>query len=404
MDIGSFLHKNNTFTTYSVRFFAFMSLNERPNDSLTMPWNDPQEQPFIRIKGVSKSFDSGPILDGIDLTIYKKEFFSLLGPSGSGKTTLLRLLAGFERPDQGSIHIGPIDVTQTPPHRLPINMVFQSYALFPHMTVASNIAFELKRLRWSPKAIHDRVKEMLDLVHLSKYANRHPHSLSGGQKQRVALARALAGAPEVLLLDEPLGSLDKKLREKTQFELVNIQEKVGATFVMVTHDQEEAMTMSTRMAILEQGTVRQVGTPGEVYEYPNSVNVASFVGSINLFEGVVGDIQGQYAFVQSDHLTVPLKVGSTSSVSTAMNVSVAVRPEKVMISEEELSTAYNMAFGTIVDIAYLGDISIYHIQLESGKMIAAAQPNILRLAERSLTWGHKVFLYWSPENSLLLTQ
>ena len=373
-------------------------------DRLSSTWNDPTETPFIRLQGVSKSFDGVVVLDNIDLNIYKKEFFSLLGPSGSGKTTLLRMLAGFERPDRGRIHIGAIDVTQTPPHRLPVNMVFQSYALFPHMTIASNISFELKRLRWSPKAIADRVKEMLDLVYLQGYDHRYPHSLSGGQKQRVALARALAGAPEVLLLDEPLGSLDKKLREKTQFELVNIQEKVGSTFIMVTHDQEEAMTMSSRLAVLDHGAIRQVGTPGEVYEYPNSVSVASFLGSMNIVEGVVTDVVDQCAFIQSDVMDTPLKVSNTSAVSVGMHVSVAVRPEKVMISETSVKAVHNTASGTVVDIAYLGDMSIYHIQLESGKMIEAAQPNILRLAECSLTWKSKVFVYWMPKNSLILTQ
>ena len=372
--------------------------------SLSGPWNDPEETPFIRVQGVSKSFNGGLVLDGIDLNIYKKEFFSLLGPSGSGKTTLLRLLAGFERPDEGSIHIGAIDVTQTPPHLLPVNMVFQSYALFPHMNVASNISFELKRLGWSPRAIQDRVKEMLDLVHLVGYGDRYPYSLSGGQKQRVALARALAGAPEVLLLDEPLGALDKGLREKTQFELVNIQEKVGATFIMVTHDQEEAMTMSSRLTVLDQGKVRQIGTPGEVYEYPNSRSVACFVGSINIFEGVVVSISDQYASVQSDDLNSPLKVGSTSSASMGMHVSIAVRPEKIMISESAIETSHNSASGIVTDIAYLGDVSIYYIRLDSGKIVTATQPNVMRLAERPLTWNSGVFLYWSPESSLLLAQ
>lgn len=372
-------------------------------DRLSSPWNDPAETPFIRIQGVSKSFSNGMVLDNVDLNIYKKEFFSLLGPSGSGKTTLLRMLAGFERPDAGHIHIGAIDVTQTPPHRLPVNMVFQSYALFPHMTIAANIAFELKRLRWSPKAIADRVSEMLDLVHLQGYDHRYPYSLSGGQKQRVALARALAGAPEVLLLDEPLGSLDKKLREKTQFELVNVQEKVGATFIMVTHDQEEAMTMSTRIAVLEHGSIRQVGTPGEVYEYPNSVSVACFVGSMNIFEGVVTEVVDTHVLIQSDDLST-LRVRNAATVSVGMHVSVSVRPEKVIISDKPIQAMYNTASGTVVDIAYLGDMSIYHIQLESGKMIEAAQPNILRLVERSLTWESKVFVHWTDENSLILTQ
>jgi putrescine transport system ATP-binding protein len=367
------------------------------------PWNNPHERPLIRIEGVTKSFGSLKAVDNIHLSIYRQEFFSLLGPSGCGKTTLLRLLAGFERPDSGKIFIDNIDVSQTPPYRLPVNMVFQSYALFPHMSVEGNIAFELQRSgQWSRKQIRDRVLEMLDLVQLSGFETRKPHQLSGGQSQRVALARALANEPKVLLLDEPLGALDKGLREKTQFELVNIQEKVGATFVMVTHDQEEAMTMSSRLCVMDHGLINQIGTPGEVYEYPNSLSVARFIGSINIFEGVISGIDGDHALIQCPDTDAELSVGYTASVPLGVQVSVAVRPEKMVMSQHPFPTEHNTACGTVKDIAYLGDVSVYYVQLQSGKMIMATEPNVVRLAERPVTWDSQVFLHWGAENSLIL--
>jgi putrescine transport system ATP-binding protein len=369
---------------------------------LADPWNNPQAKPLIRIEGVSKSFGSIKPVDRVSLSIYEKEFFSLLGPSGCGKTTLLRMLAGFERPDAGEIYIDNINVNQTPAYRLPINMVFQSYALFPHMSVEANVGFELRRCGWPLRRIHDRVREMLDLVHLSSLARRRPDALSGGQRQRVALARALASEPKVLLLDEPLGALDKGLREKTQFELVNIQEKVGATFIMVTHDQEEAMTMSSRIGVMEQGQIRQVGTPGEVYEYPNSLSVARFIGSINFFEGMIVGEEGPHARVQCAHLEHDLLVGATSAAPVGVHVSVAVRPEKIVLAQHPFSATHNTARGIVKDIAYLGDVSVYHIQLDSGKMVMATQPNLVRLAERPITWDSHVFLRWSAENSLIL--
>jgi putrescine transport system ATP-binding protein len=367
------------------------------------PWNNPREKPLIRIQGVTKSFGSRKALDNIHLSIYRKEFFSLLGPSGCGKTTLLRLLAGFERPDSGTIFIDNIDVSQTPPYRLPVNMVFQSYALFPHMTVEDNIAFELQRSgKWSRHQIHNRVGEMLDLVQLSGFEQRKPHQLSGGQSQRVALARALANEPKVLLLDEPLGALDKGLREKTQFELVNIQEKVGATFIMVTHDQEEAMTMSSRLGVMDHGLLRQIGTPGEVYEYPNSLSVARFIGSVNIFEGVICGADGEHALIQCADTDTELSVGYTASVPLGVHISIAVRPEKMVMSQKPFAIQHNTACGIVKDIAYLGDVSVYYVQLRSGKMVMATEPNIVRLAERPVTWDSEVFLHWAAENSLML--
>jgi len=359
-------------------------------------------RPLIEIKGVSKSFAATKALDNINLTIYSGEFFCLLGPSGCGKTTLLRMLAGFERPTSGTIHIDGIDVAQTPPYALPVNMMFQSYALFPHMTVEANIAFELRQAGLPKKVIKERVQDMLDLVQLSPFAHRKPALLSGGQRQRVALARALANAPKVVLLDEPLGALDKGLREKTQFELVNIQEKVGATFVMVTHDQEEAMTMASRISVMDQGKIKQVGSPGEVYEYPNSLGVARFIGSINIFEGVVTEKHASHIVIQCPDMEHDLSVVYSSSAPLGAQVSVAIRPEKVIISQHPFKATHNTAEGTVTDIAYLGDVSVYYVKLASGKVVMATQPNLVRLAERSVTWESKVFLRWSAENSLML--
>ena len=367
------------------------------------PWNNPHEKPLIRIEGVSKSFGSTKTLDNVSLSIYRQEFFSLLGPSGCGKTTLLRLLGGFETPDTGKIFIDNIDVSQTPPYGLPVNMVFQSYALFPHMSVESNIAFELQQSgKWSRQQIRDRVAEMLDLVQLTGFETRKPQQLSGGQCQRVALARALANEPKVLLLDEPLGALDKGLREKTQFELVNIQEKVGATFIMVTHDQEEAMTMSSRLGVMDHGVIRQVGTPGEVYEYPNSLSVSRFIGSVNIFEGPISGIDGDYALIQCADTDTPLSVGYTASVPLGVQVSVAVRPEKMVMSQNPFPKEHNTAMGVVKDIAYLGEVSIYYVQLSSGNRVMVTETNVVRLAERPVTWDSEVFLHWGSENSLIL--
>lgn len=367
------------------------------------PWQNPRAKPYIHIEGVSKNFDGTVAVNNLTLSIYKKELFSLLGGSGCGKTTLLRMLAGFERPTTGRIFIDGVDVTHTPPYERPVNMMFQSYALFPHMTVAQNVAFGLKEEGLPKKMIQERMKEALDLVHMGKYANRKPAQLSGGQRQRVALARSLAKHPKVLLLDEPLTALDKTLREQTQFELVNIQEKVGITFIMVTHDQEEAMTVSTRMGVMDQGKIVQIGTPGEIYEFPNSLHVAQFIGSMNIFEGWVVEEQADHVLVRSEESGCDLHVGSSALAPVGAHVAVAVRPEKVMMTTTQPKKTQNCMQGVVKDIGYLGDVSIYHVQLGSGKTVLATQPNLVRLAERPVTWDDKVYLFWAAENSIVLT-
>ena len=372
-------------------------------DASLDPWQDPREKPFIRLQNVSKGFDGVLAVNNVSLDIYKGEFFSLLGESGCGKTTLLRLLAGFETPSRGRIYIDNMDVTETPPYELPVNIMFQSYALFPHMNVKENIAFGLKQAKWPKRLIKERVSDMLALVHLSRLAERKPHQLSGGQRQRVALARALAREPKVLLLDEPLTALDKNLREKTQFELVNIQEQVGITFVMVTHDQEEALTMSTRMGVMNDGKICQIGTPGEIYEYPNSLFVAKFIGSINIFEGMVVAEEEEYVIVRVPGLEKDLTVAYSAAAPVGAQVAVAIRPEKVIMSSHPPKGFHNVTQGVVKDIAYLGDISVYYIRLACGKSVMATQPNLVRLAERPVTWEDEVFLKWRAENSIILT-
>ena len=371
------------------------------NDS---SWRSHQEKPLIRLCGVSKYYGSVCALNNLDLEIYRQEFFSILGESGCGKTSLLRLLAGFERPSSGQIFIDDIDVTQTPLYDPPVNMMFQSYALFPHMTVANNVAFGLRQSKMPAKDIKNRVKEMLGLVNMVDFLHRLPSQLSGGQRQRVALARALASQPKVLLLDEPMGALDKRLREKTQFELVNIQEKVGITFVIVTHEQEEAMTMSSRMGVMENGKIKQIGTPGEIYEYPNSLYVAKFIGSINIFKGQVTREADDYIYVHCEELDQELAVSYSASVPVGADAHVSVRPEKIMLSTVNNSPDQkNVTQGVVKDIAYLGDVSIYYVSLDSGHVVLATKPNLVRLAERPITWDSKVFLYWKAESSVVLT-
>jgi putrescine transport system ATP-binding protein len=314
------------------------------------------------------------------------------------------MLAGFEQPTAGKIYIDGIDMSQIPPYERPVNMVFQSYALFPHMTVEQNIAFGLNQEKIPRAEIQERVTEVLDLVKMHPYTQRHPHQLSGGQRQRVALARSLVKRPKVLLLDEPLSALDKKLREQTQLELVNIQEKVGITFIMVSHDQEEAMTMSSRIGVMREGRILQVGTPAEVYEYPNSQFVADFIGTVNLFEGVVTEESKMHAYVDSPNAGCTLHIGNAASVPVGAHVHVAIRPEKVAISKEApKEMKYNCTKGIVRDIAYLGDVSIYYVVLDSHQVVLSTVPNLVRAAERPIQWDDAVYLYWRPENSVILT-
>ncbi|MBP6952297.1 MAG: ABC transporter ATP-binding protein [Alphaproteobacteria bacterium] len=367
------------------------------------PWQDVKAKPYIHLEGVSKDFNGSPAVDDVTLSIFQGEFFSLLGPSGCGKTTLLRMLAGFEMPSKGKIYIDGVDMTRRPAYDRPVNMMFQSYALFPHMTVEQNISFGLKQERLAKAEIRERGKDVLKLVQMEKYEKRYPHQLSGGQRQRVALARSLVKRPKLLLLDEPLAALDKRLREQTQFELVRIQEKVGITFIMVTHDQEEAMTMSSRLGVMDHGRLRQIGTPNEVYEYPHSEYVADFIGSMNKFEGRVIEDETDHVLVESEEASCELYVSHAGDAPLGSQVKVAIRPEKIMITTIEPEQKRNTTKGIVKDIGYLGDVSIYHVELSSGKIVLATQPNIVRLAERPVTWDDEVYLFWRAENSIVLT-
>ncbi|MEL6800664.1 MAG: ABC transporter ATP-binding protein [Pseudomonadota bacterium] len=366
------------------------------------PWTDPGEVPLIRFDGVTKRFGDFVAIDDIDLSIYRKEFFALLGPSGCGKTTLMRMLAGFETVSAGRITIGGQDMAGIPPNRREVNMMFQSYALFPHLSLWENIAFGLKRSDMPKDQIGDRVKEMLRLTRMEKFAQRKPHQISGGQRQRVALARALAKAPKLLLLDEPLGALDKKLRQETQFELMDIQEKTETTFVIVTHDQEEAMTVASRVAVMNEGRVIQVDPPDRIYETPTSTYVADFIGEVNLIEGraTVKDAEAAtlaWAEGQPEILATP-----GQGLESGAQATFAIRPEKVAISAERPTDRNNVVQGRVHDIAYLGNISTYHVMLASGQIIKAQTANNRRLSRRSFTWEDEVYLSWSDTAGLIL--
>jgi putrescine transport system ATP-binding protein len=358
---------------------------------------------YLRIVDVRKEFDGFVAVDDTNLTIRKGEIFALLGGSGSGKSTLLRCLAGFEKPTAGKIYLDGQLLNDLPPYERPLNMMFQSYALFPHMTVEQNIAFGLKQDGLSKEAIKKRVEEMLALVQLGKLARRKPHQLSGGQQQRVALARSLAKGPKLLLLDEPMGALDKKLRSQMQLELVNIIEKSGVTCVMVTHDQEEAMTMATRIALMDQGWIRQVGTPDEIYEQPTSRFAAEFIGSVNLIDGVVEEDESDYVTIRSPQLPVPVYVGHGISGFEGQEVSFAVRPEKLGIGKAEPAQEYNKAKGVIEDIAYFGSHSVYHVRLPGGYKFMANFANVQRWASEGLTWNDEVWVWWGDNDGVVLT-
>ncbi|MDH4440498.1 MAG: ABC transporter ATP-binding protein [Rhizobium sp.] len=371
------------------------------------PWTEADAVPFIRFENVTKRFGDFVAVDNLTLDIYEREFFSLLGPSGCGKTTLMRMLAGFEEPTSGRILLQGKDLAGTPPYKRPTNMMFQSYALFPHMTVEKNIAFGLEQDNLPKSEIEARVQEMLKLVKLDTFAKRKPNQLSGGQRQRVALARSLAKRPKVLLLDEPLGALDRKLREETQFELMDIQTKLGLTFLIVTHDQEEAMTVSDRIAVMDKGILVQVATPAEIYEAPNSRYVADFIGDINILEGKVSskesNASGELVKVDCDGVTIV--VDQTCAANAGDSVAFAIRPEKVRISQTKPDAVEaNALHGEVWDIGYLGDFSIFIVKLDDGRMFRAAQANVSRLVDRPITFGDIVWLSWPADAGLVLTR
>lgn len=362
------------------------------------------DEDFIRIRGVSKHFGDFVAVDKVDLDIGRGELFSILGGSGCGKTTLLRILAGFETPTSGSIEIDGIDVTSMPPYDRPVNMMFQSYAVFPHMTVEKNIAYGLHKEKASAAEVAKRVDEAIELVQLGDFRKRQPKQLSGGQQQRVALARALIKRPKVLLLDEPLAALDKKLREHTQFELMNIQDELGITFVVVTHDQEEAMTLSTRIAVMEKGRFLQVGEPKEIYEYPRSRFVADFIGTANTFEGQVTAIGEDGVEIQSDEAGGSISALGNFNVAVDQRVCIAVRPEKIYIGRDAPSDKTDVCIkGVVDDLGYLGNLSLYRVRLESGKVILVSQQNRRRSAKRSIEWEEQIWVSWRPRSSIVLT-
>ena len=381
--------------------FYISRINMSENTPVS-PWLDSTQKPYIQIENVTKKFGDFTAIDNLTLDIYKNEFFSLLGPSGCGKTTLLRMLAGFEKITDGKILLDGEDISEIPPHLRPINMMFQSYALFPHMTVEKNIAFGLKQDKMPENLINQRVEEMLELVELTDFAKRKPNQLSGGQSQRVALARSLAKRPKLLLLDEPLGALDKRLREQTQFELMDIQEKLKVTFVIVTHDQEEAMTVSSRIGVMDSGNLIQVATPAEIYEAPINKDVADFIGDVNLFKGIYkGQNEIGTQLLSDDSNSI---IYATQKVDAAIGNQLwfAIRPEKLEISKRLPKNEHNILKGTIEDIAYGGSFSTYHVKLQNGTILKAIRANRERTKEHHLTWGDEVFLQWAPHSAVVL--
>jgi len=360
------------------------------------------EECYVRIADVTKRFGDFVAVDRVSLEVRRGEIFCLLGGSGSGKTTLLRLLAGFETPSSGSIHIDGQDIGPVPPYQRPINMMFQSYALFPHMTVEKNVAFGLEQERLDRTQVRQRVGEILEIVKMGAFTARKPHQLSGGQKQRVALARALVKRPKLLLLDEPLAALDKKLREHTQFELLNIQKQLGVTFIVVTHDQEEAMTLATRMGVMNHGRIVQVGTPTDIYESPASKFVADFIGSVNMFEGQV--LEGMPASVRSSELGAVTPVGQGVTATPGATAWVALRPEKIRIGKAPPQAGEPGVRGRVREVAYLGDMSVYLVQIESGRVLRVTRPNFIRSPEDRIAGGEEVYLSWHASSPLVLTQ
>jgi putrescine transport system ATP-binding protein len=372
--------------------------------AVAKPWLAATAPPFVRIEGVTKKFGDFTAVNDVSLKIYKGELFCLLGGSGCGKSTLLRMLAGFEQPTEGRIEIDGQDMAGLAPYDRPTNMMFQSYALFPHMSVEKNVAYGLRRDGMGKAEAMEKVAEMLGLVQLSKFAHRRPHQLSGGQRQRVALARSLIKRPKLLLLDEPLGALDKKLREETQFELVKIQESLGVTFIVVTHDQEEAMTLSTRIGVMDAGEIVQVGEPPEIYEHPNSRYVADFIGSVNMFEGRVTADEADYIEIAAPEIGDQIHVGHGVSCMPGQQVWYAVRPEKIRISRDRPEGRRNTFRATVDEVAYMGNLSVFRLTLPSGKILKVTRANLSRHEGEGITWDEEVWISWDDTAGVVLTQ
>jgi putrescine transport system ATP-binding protein len=368
------------------------------------PWNDPAAQPLVEFRGVTKRFGGVTAVADVSLSLYPREFFALLGPSGCGKTTLMRMLAGFETPDAGAILLDGVDITAVPPHLRPVNMMFQSYALFPHLSVADNIGYGLKREGLPRAEIDRRVAEMLALVKLDGLGKRRPDQLSGGQRQRVALARALAKRPKLLLLDEPMAALDRKLREATQFELMDIQSELGTTFMVVTHDQDEAMTMADRMAVMDHGRLVQIAPPDVIYEAPVSRHVAEFVGDINILEGRVESIDGDLVGVATPLAGIVELDEEAPALSPGAPVLVGLRPEKIALSHDEPAQGTNKVRGEIWDIGYLGDMTMVQVMIggDDGLLLKVSLTNRSRRIERPFAWEDAVWLSWDVEAGLVL--
>jgi putrescine transport system ATP-binding protein len=358
---------------------------------------------FVQVIDVVKKFGESTAVNNVSLSVRKGELFALLGSSGCGKSTLLRMLAGLESVTSGKILIDGEDLATLPPYRRPVNMMFQSYALFPHMTVEANVGFGLRQEGVKKGELKDRVAAALELVQMTRFAKRKPHQLSGGQQQRVALARSLVKRPKLLLLDEPMSALDKQIRQRTQIELVNILDKVGVTCIMVTHDQEEAMTMAGRIAVMSEGQIVQVGTPNEVYEYPNSRFSAEFIGSTNLFDGRVVEDEPDHIYVEAPELPVRLHVNHGVTGPLGMPVTISVRPERVALTRKPPEGTYNWGRGVVTNVAYMGSYSLYHVKLDSGKTVVANVSSLAISEIESPAWGDEVYVRWSSSAGVVLT-
>jgi len=379
-------------------------MNETVTVASARPWATGDTPPFVRIHKITKKFGDFTAVNDVSLDIWKGELFCLLGGSGCGKSTLLRMLAGFEMPTEGRIEIDGQDMTGIPPYERPTNMMFQSYALFPHMSVEANVAYGLRRDGVAKDEAMERAGEMLKMVQLGGYAARKPNQLSGGQRQRVALARSLVKRPKLLLLDEPLGALDKKLREETQFELIKIQETLGVTFIVVTHDQEEAMTLSTRIGVMDAGEIVQVGEPPTIYEHPSSRFVADFIGSVNLFEGRVVEDEPEYVRIASPEIGGTIHVGHGVSCTLEQKVWYAVRPEKLRVGRDRPDGATNAFPATVEEVAYMGNLSVMRLRLAGGKVLRATRANLERHAADAISWDEEVWVHWDDSAGVVLTQ